>query len=174
VLVRPLTASDRVWVRATLVRNWSSTTVARRGELIEARDLPGYVALVEGRRVGLVLVQVRDADFEIVAISTNRRRQGVGQALVDACLNEARKRGCRRLWLVTTNNNTTAMAFYQRLGMDLCAFRRNGVRALRVLKPSIPLRDGDGVPIVHELEFELLLSADTSPHAPRPLAPPES
>jgi hypothetical protein len=55
VLVRPLTAGDRSWVRATLVRNWSSTTVARRGELIEARDLAGYAVrhLEEARLVGI-------------------------------------------------------------------------------------------------------------------------
>ena len=74
---------------------------------------------------------------------------------------------------MTTNDNTTAMAFYQRLGLNLFAFYRDGVRALRVLKPSIPLRDGVGVPIAHELEFELLLLQTTSSWAVPP-APPES
>ena len=160
VPVRPLTAGDRGWVRATLVRNWSSTTVARRGELIEARDLSGYVALLGGRRTGLVLVDVRNGDLEVVAISTRTRRQGVGHALIKQCVEQARERGCRRVWLITTNNNTAAVAFYQHIGMDLCAYYRHGVRALRLLKPSIPLRDSTGVRIDHELEFELLLNPE--------------
>ena len=157
VLVRPLISGDRGWVRETMVRNWSSTTVARRGELIQTTDLPGYVALLGGRRTGVVLVDVRGNEFEIVAVTTSRRRKGVGRALVEQCVLEARRRECRRVWLVTTNNNIAAIAFYQRLGMDLCAFRRYAVRAARLLKPSIPLRDGAGVPIDHELE--LLLDA---------------
>ena len=160
VPVRPLTAGDRGWVRATLVRNWSSTTVARRGELIEAGDLSGYVALLGGRRTGLVLVDVRNGDLEVVAISTRTRMQGVGHALIKQCVEQARERGCRRVWLITTNNNTAAIAFYQHIGMDLCAYHRYGVRALRLLKPSIPLRDSTGVRIDHELEFELLLNPE--------------
>jgi ribosomal protein S18 acetylase RimI-like enzyme len=140
-----------------MVRNWSSTAVARRGELIEARDLAGYAALLGGRRTGLVLVDLRDGDLEVVAISTTRRRQGVGHALIKQCVEQARECECRRVWLITTNNNTTAIAFYQRVGMDLCVYYRHGVQASRRLKPAIPLRDSSGVPIDHELEFELLL-----------------
>jgi ribosomal protein S18 acetylase RimI-like enzyme len=133
--------------------------VARRGELIEATELPGYVAVLGGRRTGLVLVDVRGDDLEVVAISTSRRRQGVGHALLEQCVHQARERGCRRVWLVTTNNNIAAIAFYQRFGMDLCAFHRYAVRASRELKPSIPMRDSAGVPIEHELEFELLVDS---------------
>jgi hypothetical protein len=145
------------------VRNWSTTTVARRGELVEARDLPGFVALVGGRRVGLALVQVLGDELEVVAISTSRRRRGVGTALIAACVDDAIARGCDRLWLVTTDNNTTAITFYQDLGMHLAAFRRNEVRALRLLKPSIPLHDASGAPIDHELEFELRLTGGSLP-----------
>jgi ribosomal protein S18 acetylase RimI-like enzyme len=157
LLVRPLAPGDRGWVRRTLVRDWTSTTVARRGALIEASDLPGYLAVLNGRRTGLVLVDVRNDELEVVAISTTTRRRGVGHALMAQCVSHARHHGCRRVWLVTTNNNVAAMAFYQRFGMDLCAFHRHAVRASRVLKPTIPLRDGNDVPIEHELEFEILL-----------------
>lgn len=162
LLVRQLTAADRPWVRATLVRNWSSTTVARRGELIEARGLAGFVALLGGRRTGLVLVNLRDDDLEVVAISTNSHRRGVGHALMKQCFEHARECGCRRVWLITTNNNATAIAFYQRVGMRVSAYHRNAVQVSRLLEPSIPMRDSAGVPIDHELEFELPLDRDSS------------
>jgi ribosomal protein S18 acetylase RimI-like enzyme len=157
LVIRPLVAADRGWLRRSLVREWSSTTVARRGELVEAADLPGYVAELGGRRAGSALVDVRGDELEVVAISATRRRQGVGRALLEQCLAEARHRGCRRVWLVTTNDNVGAFAFYQRSGMDLRAVHRNAVHAARVLKPSIPLRGVAGVPIDHELELELVL-----------------
>jgi ribosomal protein S18 acetylase RimI-like enzyme len=37
----------------------------------------------------------------------------------------------RRIWLITTNNNVRAIRFYQLIGMDLCAFYRDGVSASR-------------------------------------------
>ena len=53
--------------------------------------------------------------------------------------------------------HVTAIAFYQRLGMDLCALHQQAAQLSRELKPTIPVRDATGVPIDHELEFELLL-----------------
>ena len=140
-----------------MVREWTSTSVARLGELVEAAELPGHLATLAGRRVGLVLVDVRHREYEVVAISTSEPRRGVGRALMDRCFAEARDTGCRRVWLVTTNNNITAIAFYQRLGMDLRALHRHALRVSRELKATIPERDAAGVRIDHELEFEVLL-----------------
>lgn len=140
----------------TLRQEWTSTSVARLGELIEAAGLPGYVAVLDGRRVGLALVDVRDRELEVVAISTTEPRRGVGAALMKRCFADARAKRCWRVWLVTTNN-IAAIGFYQRVGMDLRALHWQGARASRELKPTIPERDAAGIPIDHEIEFELLL-----------------
>lgn len=158
-LVRVITPGDRQWVAATLVREWASTSVARRGELVEAAGLSGYLATVDRRRVGLVLVNVSEEEFEVVALSTTQPRSGIGRALMERCFAEAQATACRRVWLVTTNNNIAAIAFYQHVGMDLQALHRNAVRGSRKLKPTIPMRDAEGVRIDHELEFELLLQS---------------
>ena len=158
-LVREVAHGDRDWVAETLRTEWTSTAAARLGELVEAAGLPGYVATLDGRRVGLALVAVRDREYEVVAISTTEPRRGVGRALMQRCFAEARARRCRRVWLVTTINNIAAIAFYQRVGMDLRALHWQAVRASRELKPTIPNRDAAGIPIAHELEFELLLEA---------------
>jgi hypothetical protein len=66
--------------------------------------------------------------------------------------------GCRRLWLVTTNDNLRAFELFQRWGMDLVALHRHAVSEARSrLKPAIPERSVNGIPIAHELELELLL-----------------
>ena len=62
------------------------------------------------------------------------------------------------LWLITTNDNTSALRFYQLWGMGLCAFYRHGARGSRRIKPSLPERGADDIPQKHELEFELLLA----------------
>ena len=83
---------------------------------------------------------------------------GAGWALLDGVRSEATRRSCRRLWLVTTNDNTRALRFYQRWGLDLVALHRGGVdRARRELKPGIPATGDDGIALRHELELELRL-----------------
>jgi ribosomal protein S18 acetylase RimI-like enzyme len=157
VVVRPRSHDDRDWVVATMVEQWGSVQVARLGELVDTSGLPGYVAELAGRRVGLALTGCRGDEYEIVSISVSAPRQGIGRALVQRCVEDATAHGCRRLWLITTNDNVGALAFYQRIGMDLCALHRHAMTRARELKPSIPGRDEDGVRIDHELELELLL-----------------
>jgi ribosomal protein S18 acetylase RimI-like enzyme len=70
---------------------------------------------------------------------------------------EAARRAARRIWLITTNDNIRALSFYQRWGMDLRQFLRNGVDVSRLVKPSIPSVGSNGIPLRHELELELLL-----------------
>ncbi len=71
-LVTQIAPGDREWVAKSLAQEWTSTSVARRGELVEAAGLPGYLATWGGRRVGLVLVDVQDREYEVVAISHHR------------------------------------------------------------------------------------------------------
>ena len=62
-----------------------------------------------------------------------------------------------RLWLITTNDNVRAFAFYQRCGMDLVRVVRDGVSVSRRVKPSIPGSGSSGIALRHELELERLL-----------------
>ncbi len=160
--VRALESGDDDWVKATLEEAWGSVLAARKGELLDASSFPGHVAVAEGKRVGLAITVVRDDEYEVLSLSSAIEGQGVGQALLQHCFDDARSKGCRRVWLTTTNNNVRAFAFYQRMGMNLCAFHRDAVLTARQLKPSIPLFDEDGVPLLHELEFELILALSSS------------
>ncbi len=154
MMVRPLGEDDRSWTAEALIRAWGSTSVARKGGLVEASGLPGFVALVEGEPVGLLTYARQGDEVEIVTIHVEREGVGVGRALMDAVLSEARRTRARRIWLVTTNDNIRAIRFYQRWGMDLVALIKDGVAASRKVKPSIPLVGSDGILVRHELEFE--------------------
>jgi ribosomal protein S18 acetylase RimI-like enzyme len=157
VKVRPLTEEDRPWAVRLETESWGAPEVARLGELIDSTQLPGFIALVNGQRAGLVSYAVRADECEVVTIRSLQEGHGIGRALLDAVRNAASEAGCQRLWLITTNN-LRALGLFQRWGMDIVALHRHAVAdARRRLKPSIPDRDAKGIPIVHELELELLL-----------------
>jgi len=158
VEIRPLADEDRPWALEVETESWGTTVVARLGELVDPTVLPGFVASVDGQRVGLVTYAIRGDACEVVTIRSLREGVGVGRALLDAVHDAAVAADCRRLWLVTTNNNLRALAVYQRWGLDIVAFHRHAVDDARLrLKPSIAERDASGIPIAHELELELRL-----------------
>lgn len=156
--VRPLVPEDREFAVGTLTSAWGSTTVAAHGVRYDAAELPGLVAELEGEPVGLLTAHVEGKTWEVVTIDATVRGRGVGTALLGAVETAAREAGARRLWLITTNDNTGALRFYQRCGFDLVALHREAVtRARAELKPSIPL-EIDGIPLRHELELERILA----------------
>jgi GNAT superfamily N-acetyltransferase len=125
-----------------------------RGRLHAGLALPGVVALHEGDRAGALLHRIEGDELEVVFIATMVRGVGAGAALLGAAVELAGRERCRRAWLVTTNDNTNAIGFYQRQGWDLVAVHRDAVDESRKLKPTIPETGKDGIPIRHELEFE--------------------
>lgn len=131
-------------------------TVARRGELLDptAGELIG--AYVDREIIGVATYAIRGDECEVVAIEAYQQRQGIATSLMDEIRARAAAAGCRRLWLVTTNDNVPAIGFYQRWGMDLAAFRHDAVTEARAsLKPEIPATGHDDIPIRHELEFDI-------------------
>jgi hypothetical protein len=135
-----------------------SSRVARLGEVIEAAGLPGLVAEREGERLGL-LTWILDGDqLEVLSLHCRVENVGAGSALLQAATELAIGRGCRRLWLLTTNDNLRALGFYQRRGLRLCALHAGAVERDRALKPEIPeVNPDNGIPLRDLLELELPL-----------------
>jgi ribosomal protein S18 acetylase RimI-like enzyme len=156
--VRPKLPSDGAWVRSTLVERWGSVFAASVSGLHDATLLDGLVAELDGAPVGLLIYRIVGDDCEAVTVDSLVPGQGIGTALLNAAAEVARANACRRLWLVTTNDNLSALRFYQRRGMSLVALHRDAVTEhRRTVKPQIPELGHDGIPIQHALELELLL-----------------
>jgi ribosomal protein S18 acetylase RimI-like enzyme len=163
LVVRRTTSDDAAWIADQLRARWGSVEVVSRGRLSRPSDLPGFVAMLDGRRVGLATYRMDPDECELVTLDALEPGHGVGSALVDAVADAAGAAGCRRMWLITTNDNTPALRFYQRNGLQLAALHRDAVEESRRLKPQISLTGIDGIPIRDELELELLLTPRDEP-----------
>ncbi len=155
--VRDLRREDRDWARAFLVERLGSTRVVTRGVLHEADTLPGFVALDDRVRSALLTYHVANRQLEVVTLHAARPGLGMGSCLLAAARDKAQAAACRRLWLITTNDNEPAMRFYERRGLRLVAVHRGAIAESRKLKPEIPLFGIGGMPIRDEVEFELRL-----------------
>lgn len=148
---------DRTWVADLLKEWWAGPLIVTRGRQHYADKYPGFIAEVEGKRSGLVTYNVSGKDCEIVTMNSLVEKIGIGSALIDAVKDAAKKAGCQRLWLITTNDNTHALRFYQKYGFELVAVHRNAIAESRRLKPGIPLTGNDGILLRDEIELEILL-----------------
>ena len=155
--VRPCRAEDRAAVEAFLGEH-DALLVARRGELLDALDHPSWLAWVDDVLVGVATYVVDGEASELLTLHARDRFAGVGTALVDAVVTSAREAGCRRLCVVTTNDNVDALRFYQRRGFRLTQLRPGAVTGSReTLKPGIPTVGAHGIPLRDELELERMV-----------------
>ena len=99
-----------------------------------------------------VVTYLIEADVcEVVSIDAVVQGEGVGTALLEAACEAAVAAGCRRVRLITTNDNVDALRFYQRRGFALTELRPGAVGESRRMKPQIPLVGAHGIPIRDEL-----------------------
>src|SRR6266480_5647996 len=167
ITIQPLNTADREWVSQFMLEHWGSNKVVSRWVVYYPQDLPGFVALHESEKVGLVTYNITGASCEIVTIDSIRPSSGVGSALIKAVRYIAINSGCKRLWLITTNDNMNALRFYQKRGLHIVAVYPDAIERSRKLKPSIPLVGNDGIPLRDELELEVSLeSASRSSSVP--------
>ena len=156
--VRRVSEDDRPWIADVIRAEFVSTRVVSHGRVYDdASTLDGFIVESDGRPVGCALWYEVDGDAELVAIATTYRGAGAGTALLDAVVDYARNAGWKRLWLITTNDNTDALRLYQRAGWDWVAWHRDAVSDARALKPELPGAGAHGIPIRHELELEFPL-----------------
>jgi GNAT superfamily N-acetyltransferase len=107
--------------------------------------------------VGLVTYNIVDDSCEIVTLNSTYPSSGIGTALVEAVRDIAIKSACKRLWLITTNDNLNALRFYQKRSFVLVAVHRNALELSRKLKPEIPMIGNHGIPLRDEIELEMML-----------------
>jgi DNA-3-methyladenine glycosylase I len=157
--VRRAVDEDRTWMGELLAERWGSPQLVSRGRLWQGDRLHAFVAeAAERERIGLATFRLEDDECEMVSLDSLVEGRGVGTALLRAVEDEARRGGCRRLWLITTNDNLAALRFYQKRGLVLVAVHPRAVEASRRLKPSIPEIGIDGIPLRDEIELEVALS----------------
>ena len=107
-------------MRAELANPHARYLVAVRDEAIV-----GYAGLLAPRRS-------EQADIQTITVAPDARRGGLGRALMNALITEARGRGAREIFLEVRADNPGAMSLYENLGFRVEGRKRDAYR------------DGDG------------------------------
>lgn len=155
--IKRVTDNEREWI-LEIARRWGADFIVSRGRKVYQADIEGFYAIDEsGKKVGLVTYEVTGDQCEVVSLDAFEKYRGIGTALLEQVRRAVAPRGCRRMWLITTNDNLDAIRFYQRRGWTIAAVHVNALAESRKIKPSIPLVGNYGIPLRDEVEFELQL-----------------
>jgi ribosomal protein S18 acetylase RimI-like enzyme len=155
--LRQLTPEDLPRLRQFWKENWGDEFVIAHGAVYHPEGLDGFIALEDDEWVGEATYAFSGTDCEIVSLDSLREGQGIGTKLIDAVRAEAQKQNCRRLFLITTNDNLNALGFYQKRGFELVRIHRGAVNESRKIKPGIPQIGMNNIPLRDEIELEILL-----------------
>ncbi|HEX6401330.1 MAG TPA: GNAT family N-acetyltransferase [Actinomycetota bacterium] len=135
----------------------STARVARLGELVDATAQATLVADKDGRIVGVLTYIIDDDSCEVLTLHVAEKWVGIGSSLLREVERLARAEDCRRLWLITTNDNLDALRFYQRRGFNLGNLHVGGIVRDRKVKPGIPAIGEYGISIHDEIELQKVL-----------------
>jgi GNAT superfamily N-acetyltransferase len=159
VAMRAIGEADRPWLTEFMTERWGAPEIIAHGRVYHVDRLPGLIAeRGDGTAAGVVTWQIEGDACELLSIDAVREGEGVGSALLEAACAAAAAAGCRRIHLITTNDNLRALGFYQRRGFALRALRAGAVDESRRLKPQIPQVAENGIPIRDEILLERPLS----------------
>jgi ribosomal protein S18 acetylase RimI-like enzyme len=125
--IRPWEGRDREHVQALL-------KLLSQDALVRSEDAPTYVAERNGVVVGMVTLCVfgtltgPKAYLDHLVVASNWRRRGIGRALMEHAIEQARVSGASRIDLTANTEKQALRALYRSLGFqkrDTASFRLN-------------------------------------------------
>ena len=154
---RRLHAADLPRLRQFWIDHWGGEEMIVRGRVYRPEQLDGFVIEDGEEWVALITFACEGDECEVTSLDSLREGLGLGSMLIDKAIEEARRRGCRRLFLITTNDNLYALGFYQKRGFEIVAIYRGAVNESRKRKTSIPHVGMNSIPMRDEIELEIKL-----------------
>ncbi len=124
---RPMESADLAKIleieRASFTFPWSASFFVQELKVVCARS---HLALIDGRAVGYVIYWLlpREIDIHNLAVAPAYRRRGIGRALLQAVIADARRQKLARVTLEVRKSNEAAQRLYQALGFAAKGMRK--------------------------------------------------
>ena len=152
--IERISNETRNLVNKFFIDNWFSTDMSLRGEIIDGTKLDGFLLQEDNNIIGLVTYTFFGDICEIVTLDSKRENIGIGTALVKKIEKIAIDNNCKKMRLITTNDNMRALQFYQKRGYCLTKLYPNAMEEVRKAKPNVPMIGDNDIPLRDEIELE--------------------
>ena len=155
--IRRLLPEDTPRLRQFWKEQWSGDFIVTHGSIHQPEDVDGFVVEDGELWAGLITYKLVNDECEVISLDGLREGEGIGTMLLRKVIEEARIRKCKRVFLITTNDNLYALGFYQRRDFELVTIHRGAVNETRKIKPAIPIIGQNHIPLRDEIELEMTL-----------------
>ena len=152
--IEKISNETRNLVNHFFIDNWYSTDMSLRGKIIDGTKLDGFLLQEDNTIIGLVTYTFFDDICEIVSLDSKIENIGIGSALLKQIEKVALDNNCKKMRLITTNDNMRALQFYQKRGYCLTKLYPNAMDEVRKIKPNVPELGDNGIPLRDEIELE--------------------
>lgn len=149
--------TDTKWIKEIMDEHWGGEPLVIRGKKYYPTSLPGIIIENGKKIIGILFYEIQNSDCEIIVFETFDKFKGVGTLVLNELKKIAKNKNCKRIYLMTTNDNLDALRFYQKRGFVICGIHVDSVKISRKLKPSIGLIGDYGIPLRDEIDLELIL-----------------
>ena len=155
ITIEPL--ADAALLQELLLRRWG-VTLMMFGRTWKPEDYLSLAAYDANREiVGLATYAMQKTTMLALTIDNYSGIRGVGRALLERVAAIGREQGARALRVVTTNDNTPSLRYFQKLGFRIVAFYPGAVAVYRAIAPHLPEFGVDGIPARDAIELEIEL-----------------
>ncbi len=135
--------------------HWGSSEMVISSGTFQCDTLDGFAVLnKDGHIIGLLTYMIDGEECEMISLDSLEEKRGIGTKLIKELEHTVKEQGCRRIRLITTNDNLHALGFYQKRGYQLVEMYPNAVERARLIKPEIPYYGDNGIPIRDEILLE--------------------
>ena len=152
--IERITEKTRNIVNQFFIDNWFSTDMSIRGKIIDGTKLDGFLLQENETIIGLITYTFFEDICEIVSLDSKKENIGIGSALLKEIEKVAIDRNCKKMRLITTNDNLRALQFYQKRGYYLTKLYPNAMEEVRKVKPDVPELGENDIPLRDEIELE--------------------
>jgi len=157
ITIRPVRDADRTWMRSEMKKWWGAEEVVLCGKVYYPAEMNGFIAHDDGEKYGLIIFRRDQDQYEVMSLTTSEKHSPAARVLIETVIQDAREQKCRRVIVVTTNDNMDALRFYQKAGFHIHTIRTGVIAESRKLKPEIPTYGNHRIPIRDEIELEMYL-----------------
>jgi GNAT superfamily N-acetyltransferase len=142
--------------RRLVEREWGIDALVIGGKAYRSEEMTLRAAFLDdGRLAGVAFYRLSGMVALLGAIVVDHGGHGVGTALFDTVVNDARTAKLKKLRAITTNDNFGALHFFQKRGMRLMSLFPGGVDAFRAFKPGLIEIGHGGLPCRDIIELEM-------------------
>ncbi|WP_342575949.1 GNAT family N-acetyltransferase [Solibacillus sp. FSL K6-1781] len=156
-MIEQINSENKDKVISFFKEHWGSSEMIISSGIYKCENLDGFIYEENLQIVGLITYVIKYDEIEIISLDSILEGKGIGTVLIEKVENVAKQKQINIVSLVTTNDNLSALRFYQKRGYRITSIIPDAVNEARKIKASIPLIGNDGIPLNDELELKKII-----------------